>query len=248
MSLWLLWLAAPFIGLLLGLFGAGGGMLAVPLLIYAAGLPVKEAVAMSLFIVAGVSLVAAVQQRAWRVVKPLLLASLFAGGLLGAWGGAWLGMRIADDLQQLLFGILLVAVAAWSTRLRVADNPMGTPTCRCGWAFVAGIALGLLTGVLGVGSGFLMVPTLLALGIAHMPTAVAHSLVLIAANASVAGMFYLGAVPMEPQLTLGVGLVAAVGSIVGSLLLKRLPGARLRRSFSLGLGVLGTAMLVHLAW
>ncbi|RMD77937.1 MAG: sulfite exporter TauE/SafE family protein [Gammaproteobacteria bacterium] len=240
---WWPWLAAPLIGLSLGLFGAGGGMLTVPLLVYGAGLPLKQAVAMSVWLVAGVSLVAAVHQRAWRVMRPGLLAFFGVGGILGGVAGAWLGARVPDLAQQLLFGALLLVVAAWTLRAPLREALPLSFRCRCGLALLAGAGLGVLTGLLGVGGGFLMVPVLIALGLAHLPTAVAHSLVLIVGNALAAGLTYLGEVPLDLGLLTGIGGLAALGAVVGSHLLHRLPQAPLQKGFSVALALLGAVML-----
>lgn len=245
MSLWV-WVIAPFIGLLLGLFGAGGGMLTVPLLIYGAGLPLKQAIASSVWIVASVSLVAAFHQRAWRIIQPALLVFFSIGGIAGSIGGTWLGTWIDPALQQALFGILLLVVAIWTWRTRLHESPPSTSTCRCMAAFLVGTGLGVLTGLLGVGGGFLMVPALIALGISHFPTAVAHSLLLITVNATASGITYMGQVPSSPETMILVGSLAAVGSIIGSRLLKRIPLTPLQRAFSLGLALLGITMLIQL--
>lgn len=244
MSLWL-WLAAPFIGLLLGLFGAGGGMLTVPLLVYGAGIPIKQAIATSVWIVASVSLVAAFQQRAWRVIKPNLLAFFSIGGMVGSIVGTWLGTWIPANLQQAMFAILILVVSFWTWRAHLQDSAPPASTCRCTTALLAGGGLGMLTGLLGVGGGFLMVPALIALGISHLPTAVAHSLLLITVNAATSGITYMGRVPVAPYVLIAVGSLAAVGSIIGSHLLKRIPLAPLQRGFSLGLALLGIGMLIQ---
>ena len=100
--------------------------------------------------------------------------------------------------------------------------------------------------MLGVGGGFLMVPALIALGISHFPTAVAHSLVLISVNATASGITYLGTVPTESRTLLIVGFLAAVGSFFGSHLLKHVPRKPLQRGFSVGLALLGVTMLLQL--
>jgi uncharacterized membrane protein YfcA len=247
MSLWL-WLASPLIGLLLGLFGAGGGMLTVPLLTYAAGMPLKQAIAASVWIVGGVSLVAALQQKAWRVLQPKLLVFFSLGGVIGSIAGAWIGSWVSALLQQALFGILLVIVSFWTWRARLHESPHPAASCHCTVALLTGCGLGLLTGLLGVGGGFLMVPALIALGVSHFPTAVAHSLVLIAINAAVSGITYLGTVPTESHTLLTVGFLAAVGSFFGSRLLIHIPRKPLQRGFSVGLALLGLTMLLQLVF
>jgi len=246
MTPWL-WLAAPFIGILLGLFGAGGGMLTVPLLMYGAGLPLKQAIATSVWIVAGVSLVAAFHQRAWRVVHSALLFFFSIGGIAGSVGGTWLGIQVAPAVQQALFGILLLVVSVWTWRARLQISPPPALTCHCISALLVGGGLGMLTGLLGVGGGFLMVPALIALGISHFPTAVAHSLLLITVNAASSGMTNIGRVAVEPQTLATVGTLAAMGSIIGSRILRFIPLKPLQRGFSLGLALLGTAMLIQLS-
>jgi len=245
MSLWL-WVASPLIGLMLGLFGAGGGMLTVPLLMYGAGLPLKQAIAASIWIVGGVSLVAALQQRAWQVIRPGLLVFFSIGGITGGIVGAWLGSWIASYLQQLLFGTLLLIVSIWTWRTHLHEEAQPAASCHCLMAVFAGSVLGLLTGLLGVGGGFLMVPILIALGISHFPTAVAHSLILISINAAASGLTYLGTVPTESRMLIAVGLLAILGSLIGSHLLKRIPRKPLQRGFSIGLGLLGITMLLQL--
>ena len=245
MSPWL-WVIAPFIGLFLGLFGAGGGMLTVPLLVYGAGLPLKQAIASSVWIVACVSLLAAFHQRAWRVIQPALMAFFSVGGIVGSMGGAWLGTWIDPALQQAMFGILLLIVALWTWRAKLQEAPPPSSACHCMAALLVGTGLGVLTGLLGVGGGFLMVPALIALGISHFPTAVAHSLVLITINATTSGITYIGQVPSSPETMILVGSLAAVGSVFGSLLLKRIPLAPLQRVFSIGLALLGIMMLIQL--
>jgi len=244
MSLWM-WLTVPLMGLVLGLFGAGGGMLTVPILMYGAGLPIKQAIAVSLWIVAAVSLIAATHQRAWRVLQRKLLVFFSLGGLGGSIIGAWVGTWIDPLVQQGLFSLLLFVVAWWLLRVKFHDSPQDKP-CHCSLAVLTGFGLGVVTGLLGVGGGFLMVPALVLLGVSHLPTAVAHSLVLIAANAVVSGITYAGKVDLPLKLMIGIVLVAAVGSMVGSHLLQRLPVGRLQWVLSVVLVVLGVVMLGHL--
>lgn len=220
-------------------------MLTVPLLIYGLGLPVKEAIAASLWIVAVVSLIAATQQRAWRVLQPKLLGFFGLGGIIGGAAGAWIGAWINPVLQQTLFALLLFIVGAWMSRVKLSEQPINNP-CPCGLALIYGIGLGIVTGLLGVGGGFLMVPVLVLLGISHMPTAVAHSLVLITFNAVVSGSIYLDHIALSGSLMLTIILLAALGSLVGSLLLKILAKERLQRGFSTALAILGIAMLGQL--
>ena len=162
-------------------------------------------------------------------------------------GGAWLGTWIAPLIQHVLFGVLLLVVSIWTWRAPLYEFSPPTNTCHCIAALLVGGGLGILTGLLGVGGGFLMVPALIALGISHFPTAVAHSLLLIIVNATTSGITYtLGHITVSSQTMIIVGLLAAAGSIIGSRLLHYIPPAPLQRGFSLGLALLGIAMLMQL--
>ncbi len=242
MTLWL-WIAAPIIGIILGLFGAGGGMLTVPLLVYGGGVPLKEAIALSVWIVAFVSLVAALNQRAWKVVQWRLLVFFGFGGACGGVLGALLGGWVSEWLQHLLFSLLVLVVAWWMVKVKLSSVKQPDIPCNCPKTFVVGILLGIATGLLGVGGGFLMVPVLIMMGVSHLPTAVAHSLILISVNAIAAGITYLGVVPISTNILLSVAVLAGVGSIIGGIMLKRLPVGHLQKGFSAVLLGVGGMML-----
>jgi len=246
MLLWV-WMVALMVGLVLGLFGAGGGMLSVPLLIYGVGLPIKEAVVMSIWLVAVVSLVAALHQRVWRVLRLKLLAFFAFGGILGGALGARLAGGIPDILQQFLFVLLLIGVSLWMLRVKNRDTAEPDAPCNCLLTLLVGILVGGLTGILGVGAGFLMVPILIAMGVSHLPTAVAHSLVLIACNATAAGISYIGVVSVELNILVLFIILAATGALLGGLLLKRLPMAKVQGGFTVFLLLIALFMLFDLA-
>lgn len=242
MNFWFI-LLAPFIGLLLTIFGAGGGMLTVPLLIHGFHLPLKSAIAASLWVVASVSLLSLLRQRAWHTLDMKLLAVFAAGGLLGSWSGAQIGLKISDALQGGIFAMLVLFVAWWMRRPR--PDHAGAPEggCRCGLAAITGLFLGVATGMLGVGGGFLMVPALIWLGISDYKLAVRHSLVLIVLNASVAGITYLGRVELAWQPMFWIAGLAGLGSLLGNRLVDRFSSAHLQTLFSLLLVVVGVIML-----
>ncbi len=240
MSLWA-WVLAPTIGLLLALFGAGGGMTTVPLLTHALHMPIKEAVASSLWIVAAVSLAALIRQRAWSRLNWRMIAWFAAGGLAGGWLGARLGLAMPAAWQSAIFGALTWFVAWWMHRPR-PDAAGGGVICRCVRTLLTGLALGVVTGVLGVGGGFLMVPALLWLGVPDYRLAVAHSLLLIVLNAAAAGIGYAGHVALQAEPIAVIALLAMAGSLAGNWLLHRLPATRLQRAFSLLLVGIGGVM------
>lgn len=242
MNLWVIALA-PLIGMMLALFGAGGGMLTVPLLTYGLDFPLKQAVAASLWIVAIVSLVALFRQRAWHGLNLRMLTAFAIGGIAGSSAGAYLGMAISDPLQAAIFGIVVLFVAWWMRRPKPAAQGDTRPVCRCVLTLITGIALGVTTGVLGVGGGFLMVPALIWLGISNYKSAVAHSLVLIVINALTAGLSYASSMTMALTPILIIAGLASVGSLAGGALLARHSSERLQSVFSLLLLIVGVLML-----
>jgi len=241
-----LWPLAFIVGIILALFGAGGGMTTVPLLIYFGGIPLKEAIAMSLWVVAAVSLVAAIHQRAWQVLHVKLLVVFAISGIFGSLAGAGIGIAISEQLQSIFFALLLVVVSIWLIRKKVDPAPTNKKK-RFNYllAAVVGTGIGILTGILGVGGGFLLVPALIWLGVSQMPITVAHSLVLIILNSVVAGTRYAEVIEIDFILTVGVVIAASLGAIVGGILLKRAPQKHLQKGFAYALLLLGVMMGVR---
>jgi uncharacterized membrane protein YfcA len=238
-------LAVPFglaIGLLLGLVGAGGSILAVPVLVYVLGEPVKQATTESLLIVGLTALAGALTAaRAGRVQWRIGLA--FAGvGALGAVAGTALNRAVDSTAIMAGFAVLLLA-AAYAMGRAPADRPtpIAVPTARVA---AAGAGTGLLTGFFGVGGGFVVVPALvLALG---LPTslAVGTSLLVIALTSAAALAAHLASGGVDMSLTAGFAVAAIAGAVVGAQLHPRVPEARLRRLFAALLVAVGVAVLV----
>lgn len=224
----IIWLVAIVIGVVLGMFGAGGGMITVPALIYFADMPMKEAVAMSLWIVAFVSLVALFQNKAWRKLQYKLLFTLGASGILGSMTGALFAGYLSEKLQLSLFTLLIIVVTFWLAKMKLTDR---VGIYRFIPAALAGFFIGLLTGIFGVGGGFLLVPALIYLGVQHFPTAVAHSLVLISLNAFAGGVSYLSKVDIPLMETAIFAVLASLGTILGTYILQHVDNDRLQKSF-----------------
>jgi uncharacterized protein len=225
------------VGLSLGLLGGGGSTLAVPLLVYVGGVPPADAIGMSLAIVAVTSLVAALLHArtggvAWRA------AALFApAGAAGALAGAQLTYLVAPEVLLALFGLLLLAIGLLMLLRTGARAGRRAAACSAeprGIAVIlaAGAAVGVLTGFLGVGGGFLIVPALLVLCRLDMKRAIGTSLVVIASNSAAGLVGHLGHEHIDAAATaLFVGFATA-GAFAGHALAGRTRGDRLQRGFA----------------
>ncbi len=262
MSLLLALAAGALIGLSLGALGGGGSILAVPVLVYVLGQSPAQATTGSLVVVGVTSLVGAVTaQRAGNVlVARGVLFGLLATG--GAVAGAKLSAHVPEPVLLASFSVLMLAVgglmayrqlrsepedadgsetssAARRARARL-DDPIITfsPTfaCRCPQALkvlLAATVVGLLTGFLGVGGGFLVVPVLvLALGLA-MDAAAGTSLVVITLTsaAALAARAGLGATP-DWGLVAALTAASALGGLLGARLADRLETTYLATAFT----------------
>ncbi|MCC6730246.1 MAG: sulfite exporter TauE/SafE family protein [Chthonomonadales bacterium] len=241
-------------GLSLGALGSGGSILALPGFVYGAGLAVKPAVATSLLVVGATSLIGALM--AWRrcaargcpgqEADPRAAALFAAGGVGGAFAGARAGSMLPDAAQMALFTVAVLAAAVGmyrrASRQAAADTVEAPrrPIAPLPLALLGG-GVGLLTGAVGVGGGFLIVPALTLAAGMPVKRAIATSLWVITANAATGSLGYHGRVPVA----WGFGALFLLASAVGMALGQRLArGARprgLQRAFALFLVLVGLA-------
>ncbi len=245
-------LGALLIGLSLGLLGSGGSILTVPVLVYLLGHDDKVAVAESLAIVGGIALSAALPYARSREVdwRSVLLFGL--PGMAGTYGGAWLARWVPGEIQLVLFACVML-LAAWMMFQRpkqsMAEQDSVEPRRQAAWKIIGeGLGVGVLTGLVGVGGGFLIVPALVILGRLPMRLAVGTSLVVIALK-SFSGFFKYLDVLETLQLavdweTIGLFVVVGIlGSLVGKAISGRINQASLRRGFAGFLVVMGIFVL-----
>lgn len=180
-------LGAIVVGLSLGVFGSGGSILTVPVLVYLLGHEDKIAIAESLGIVGAIALVGSIPYAIDKLVEWRLVIFFGVPGMAGTFAGAWISGFVPGEVQLLVFGgvMVLAATRMWQ-RARAVDRPDDIRRdAAIPAAAVRGVGVGLLTGFVGVGGGFLIVPALVLLGGLSMRRAVATSLVIIAMNALV---------------------------------------------------------------
>jgi uncharacterized membrane protein YfcA len=247
---------AAGIGLALGTLGGGGSVLTVPVLVYLVGYDPKVAVPTSLGVVGAASLMGAI--RHWRAGRvDARIATAFGALTMGAaFAGARLALHLSGGVQLVLLAIVtLVAavlmlrpqpsVASSPTTPRVhpqADAPLGLLQHLRRLAPV-GLVVGLLTGIIGVGGGFLIVPALVLWGGVSMPTAVGTSLIVISLNCATGLLGYAGHVAIPWGDTAVFTAVAVTGSAVGAAVVGGVPPHRLRQIFAVFLLFVGGFVL-----
>lgn len=241
-------LLAVLVGISLGLLGGGGSILAVPILTYVIGMDPKEAIAASLFIVGATSVVGLFPHaRAKRVRwKTGLIFGLAAMG--GAFTGGLIGGYIPGAVLMILFAIMMVATAAAMIRgpKRGADgNVEERATLPLVRVILDGALVGVATGLVGAGGGFLIVPALNLLGGLPMAVAVGTSL-LVMSMKSFAGLAgYLFTVQIQWPIVLAFTAIAVAGSFIGAALAGRIPGTALRKGFGFFVLAMGAIVLVQ---
>jgi len=242
-------LLSVLIGLSLGLLGGGGSILTVPILTYVAGLEAKEAIAASLFVVGVTSAFSAIsharnQRVRWRT------GLIFGGAsMAGAFVGGLLGGHIPGTVLMIGFAVMMVATSVAMIRGRrnskdssdsAHDRKM--PVFK---VLAEGIVVGLVTGLVGAGGGFLVVPALALLGGLPMPVAVGTSLVVIAMKSFAGLAGYLTTVSLDWVLIGSITLAAIAGSVLGARLAGRIPEAALRKGFGIFVLVMGVFVLIQ---
>jgi uncharacterized membrane protein YfcA len=240
-------LLSGLIGVSLGLLGGGGSILALPVLVFVARLDPRQAVAMSLAIVGATSLTASLlHRRSGRV--DTRVGALFGGiGLPMAFLGARLTHLLEPRTLLSCFGALMLVVGSVMV-IRALREPRGGEPVRERHpvaVVAAGAGVGFLTGFLGVGGGFLIVPALTLFAGLAMPVAVGTSLLVIAFNcaAGFVGHVHAEGVPIVPTILFTA--MAIAGGVMGERLAGRTSPRRLRRAFGIFVILLGVYVLVR---
>ena len=230
------WLGALAIGLALGLLGSGGSILTVPVLVYLIGQGEKTAIAGSLFIVGSIAASGAAQF-AWRRLVDWRSVVLFGlPGMAGTSLGAWLGGRVSGTLQLAVFANVMLLAAGLMFRPPTLDTE--ERPSRAAWKImIDGLMVGILTGFVGVGGGFLIVPALVLLSGLSMHLAVGTSLTIIALKSftgfySYVGVLELLGLELDWKILSIVAGVGVLGSFAGRAIGARVSQASLRRVFA----------------
>ncbi|GGB56028.1 sulfite exporter TauE/SafE family protein [Deinococcus soli (ex Cha et al. 2016)] len=243
----LAWIGAALIGLSLGLLGSGGSILTVPVLVYLVGEDSKLAIAESLAIVGGISLFGAIPYALKRQIDWRSVLYFGVPGVTGTYLGAALSVYLSGVVQLLLFAAVMLLASIMMFRPAAAGA--GPAHARSPLKIAAeGLGVGVLTGLVGVGGGFLIIPALVLLGGLPMSLAVGTSLLIIAAK-SFAGFYKYLHVLQEQNLTVHWNLIlifttiGIAGSFLGARVGKNVSNDALKRGFASFLVVMGLYVL-----
>jgi uncharacterized protein len=242
---------AALIGLSLGLLGGGGSILTVPIFVYVLGFGAKEAIAMSLAVVGATSLFGAIGH--WRSGNvDLRVAGIFGGvAMAGTYLGARLAVFFSGAAQLTLFALVMLLAAFFMFRDR---PPIPLPVysdgeqpaakeMALGLIVLEGLGVGILTGLVGVGGGFLIVPALVLLGKIPMKQAIGTSLLVIAMKSAAGFAGYLGQVEIAWGFMGLFTIIAVAGILLGTWLVRYVPQHALQRAFAIFLLVMGGFIL-----
>ncbi|MFN9753234.1 MAG: sulfite exporter TauE/SafE family protein [Planctomycetota bacterium] len=256
-------IGALLVGLTVGVLGSGGSLLTLPILVYLLKHDPEIAIGESMLIAGLIALAASIPY-AWnrRIAWPYVL--MFGiGGLVGALLGVELGRHVGGSVQLLILAVILLLAATMMflkgnkapppelekiaaqklLEQSASELPPLTPG-RVAVLLAQGLGIGVLTGLVGVGGGFLIVPALVLAGGLGMHLAVGTSIVIIFLNSAVGFARFYSTFPADGSTinwnaVLLFGLVGAFGSLFGGEVAKRLPQAVLQRIFAILLVVLG---------
>ncbi|SHE30402.1 sulfite exporter TauE/SafE family protein [Flavisolibacter ginsengisoli] len=254
------YIASLFIGISLGLIGGGGSILTVPVMVYLFGLQPLLATSYSLFVVGSTSFVGAFNnlRKGMVNVKAALLfgASSIATVFLTR---KFLVPAIPKDiftirgftitesmLTMVLFAILMLVASVSMIRNKkvVKHEEENKDHFRFGKLVTYGITIGLVTGLLGAGGGFLLIPALVLLLKLPMKKAIGTSLMIIALNSLVGFTGDLGHFSIDWFFLVKVTAIAIAGIFIGGALSKKIPGEKLKKGFGWFVLVMGIYIIV----
>ena len=244
---------ALVVGIVLGLLGGGGSILALPVFLYVFRVPTKPAIAMSLAVVGMSAFVGFLTH--WRQGTVRLRIALPFGlcAMLAAFATARLTHLVPASVQLALFTVFAFAAAFFMLRDGLKDSrrdaaaPNDSAAARpFGWLLgLEAVGVGALTSLIGAGGGFVIVPALVLLGGIPVREAVGSSLLIITMNALSGFAGYIGTVAVDWRLVGMFTGVAAVGAVAGTRFNRRVPQARIKQGFAVVILVLGGYLVVR---
>lgn len=223
---------ATLVGLSLGLLGGGGSILMVPLLAYVTGLDAKQAIATSLLVVGVTSAVGVISHARASHVRWRIGAVFGVAGMVGAYGGGLVSGFVPGSLLLVGFAAAMITAAIAMLRGRTERTDINAShTMPVAKTIVEGVGVGFVTGLVGAGGGFLVVPALAILGGLPMQAAIGTSLVVIAMNSFAGLAGHLTGGQIDWGLAAMVATAAVGGAVIGAKLNALVNPEALRQAF-----------------
>ncbi|RAV05394.1 sulfite exporter TauE/SafE family protein [Mycolicibacterium sp. GF69] len=227
------------IGVFLGLLGGGGSILAVPALVYVLAVPVEQAIPMSLVVIAVASAVGALPKIRAGQVQWRLAGVFAAAGIPATFVGSAIGRQLPESVLLLGFAAVMVIAgirmvmdnADTGTACKVGDSGINWHRCATR-SIPVGLAVGALTGLFGVGGGFLIVPALVLLLGVQMPIAIGTSLLIIVANSIAGSLAHVSQSSIDWTITAAFVVTAVAGSLIAGQVGTRLDNRRIQHWFA----------------
>lgn len=252
--------ASVLIGMSLGLIGGGGSILTVPVLVYLFSIDAAQATSYSLFIVGITSAMGAfTNYRRGQVHLPTVLLFAPASILTVMLTRKWIVPAVPEIIfssgemmvtrnmaTMVLFAILMIAAAIPMIKSKaIGKEPIATDRPDYVRMIGYGILIGLVTGLLGAGGGFLIIPALVFLLKLPIKTAIGTSLLIIALNSLIGFLGDLSHHTIAWSFLLRVSGLAIGGVLIGSMIGRKMDGARLKKTFGFFVLAMGSYILIH---
>lgn len=252
------YIAALFIGIALGLIGGGGSILTVPVLVYLFKIPPITATSYSLFIVGVTSLIGAINNYRKQLidVRTTVLFGLTSIAIVFV-VRRFIIHKIPEEihagnftlhfpvLTMVLFAVLMILASISMIFSHVTNEYQTKQKKQLAFLLLCGIIIGLITGFLGAGGGFLLIPALVLLIQLPMKKAIGTSLLIIALNALIGFGADLGHLIINWKFLLIITSIAITGVVIGGLLSYKIQGNKLKKGFGMFVLVMGTYIILH---
>lgn len=252
------YIASIFIGISLGLIGGGGSILTVPVLVYLFGTDALLATTYSLFIVGTTSLAGSATYFKQGLVDIRTAIVFGIPSIISIWIArtylvpsipeivfSWHNFELTKSVLLLLLFAILMLFASYSMIKRKSNEPSETPkTNNTSKVVVQGFFVGIVTGLVGAGGGFLIIPALVNILRLPMKTAVGTSLLIITINSLIGFLFSLSHATIEWPFLITVATIALAGILIGAFLSKKIDGKLLKPAFGWFVLVMGMYILV----
>lgn len=234
------YILATIIGLTLGLLGGGGSILTVPVLVYILKIDPKTAIALSLGIVGLTSLFGSFKHFKNIQVKAALIFAPFA--MIGSFSGAKLAQYLSSNTQLLFFSIIMIIASIQMLKKKKSSNIEIKEINYLLFSIIA-VVVGIITGIVGVGGGFLIVPALTVLGRIPIKKSIGTSLFIIFLNSSTGFLGYYDQVVIDWNFMLSFSMFSIVGVLIGSHFMNYIPKMILKKVFAYFLIIMGIYIL-----